>query len=213
LSIPVRPLAGLELIARRAVGPNSADVAAELEQADAVDDEWEEPPPEAYGRVTNPERFELVVAEARLLVDELATRYDVRREAGSPAEDFPQLSFDPDDEVVRLVPTQEGAGPLAVRYTRFPGVFTRMGHAVVEAYPSCGCDACSEDPTGLIAELRRDVDAYVTGGMTETISRNAHEHHLGSGSGWSRLDHGEWRRYGPLGTTHWLAWAARAGST
>lgn len=175
-------------------------------------DEWEEPPPEAYERVTNPERFAAVVEAARDLVDRLEATYDVRREVGSPDEDFPRHWRIDGVEVVRLVSVREGAGSLALGYTDFPGVLVRMGRAHIEAYPSCGCDACNEDPADLIEQLTGTVDAYVGGGLTETVSRRAYEYDLGHATGWTRLERGERRDHGPLGTTRWAAWPERPRS-
>ena len=89
-------------------------------------DEWDDPPPEAYERVTNPERFAAVVEAARDLVDRLEATYDVRREVGSPAADFPRHWRIDGVEVVRLVPAGEETGSLAFGYSDFPGVFVRI---------------------------------------------------------------------------------------
>ena len=170
----------------------------------------EEPPEEAYSRVTNPERFAPVLIAARALLHRLEVTYEVRWEVGERS-DFGQHV--PDfTEVVRLVPAGVG-GSLAVGFTHFPGVFVRVGHGLVESYPSCGCDACDEQADGLIDELEQFVDAFVNGGVTETLTRRAHEHTIAhgdrQGSGWTRLERNEWQEIGPLGTTTWPAWPLR----
>ena len=59
-------------------------------QADLV---RRDPPDEdAYGRVTNPERFQEVADAATALISELGDTFDVEKTAGSSAVDFPQLA-------------------------------------------------------------------------------------------------------------------------
>src|SRR5690606_1283273 len=61
------------------------------------------PPEEAYGRVTNPERFQPVVDAALALIDDLTVRYQVVRSSGISSVDFPTLEGAPLD-TVRLTP-------------------------------------------------------------------------------------------------------------
>ncbi len=172
---------------------------------------WDdEPPEEAYSRVTNPERFAPVLTAARALLDRLEVTYHVRREVGDRSDFGPHA---PDfTEIVRLVPAGDG-GSLAVGFTDFPGAFVRIGHGLVEGYPSCGCDACDEQADDLVDELEHFVDAFVNGGVSETLTRRTYEHTIvrtdGEGSGWSRLQRDEWKEIGPLGTTMWPAWPIR----
>ena len=169
---------------------------------------WDdEPPDDAYNRVTNPERFAPVLTAARGLLHRLEATYEVSREVGDRS-DFGQHATD-FTEVVRLVPAGDG-GSLAVGFTDFPGVFVRVGHGLVEGYPSCGCDACDEQADDLVDELEEFVDAFVNGGVTETLTRHAYKHTIvHRGSGWTRLDRGEWKEIGPLGTSTWPAWPVR----
>ncbi len=124
--------------------------------------DWgESPPPEAYSRVTSPERFGVLVDSAAALVAQLVNRFDVRRELPDGGEvDVVRLD--------RLVPSDPTAAPLTVEVTRFPGVRLRAGHWWRSAYPSCGCDACDDDPDELIDDMRDDV-AAVVGGFTEEL--------------------------------------------
>lgn len=171
---------------------------------------WDEPPEEAYSRVTNPERFAPVLTAARRLLRRLEVTYEVRREVGGRS-DFGQHATEFTD-VVRLVPAGDG-GSLAVGFTDFPGIFVRVGHGLVEGYPSCGDDACDEQAVGLVDDLEQFVDAFVNGGVTEALSRRAYEHTIVHGnrvdSGWSRRDRDEWKEIGPLDTTTWPAWPLR----
>ena len=130
----------------------------------------EGPPEEAYSRVTNPERYQVVVDRVRDLLDELETTYDVRTEVGSsdawPArDDWPPA----DAEFVRLVPDDPGAGPLSVAFTDFPGVAVVAGRFSTRMAPECGCDACDERPSDLIDDITELVRSHVTGRLVEVV--------------------------------------------
>ncbi|MDP9392893.1 MAG: DUF6226 family protein [Actinomycetota bacterium] len=130
---------------------------------------WDdEPPEEAYSRLTSPERFGVLVDAAAALVAQLLDRFDVRREAAD-ARDAGCAGVD----VVRadrLVPADPRAAPLVVEVSAFPGVALRAGYWFKSGYPRCGFDACDDDPDELVAQLRDDV-AAVVGGFTEELER------------------------------------------
>ena len=50
------------------------------------------------------------------------------------------------EATVRLQPSSGTGARLTVAFTTFPGLLVRFGKWHVEAYPSCGCDACDEQP-------------------------------------------------------------------
>ena len=130
--------------------------------------------PEEYSRVTNPERFGVLQDAAEQLLDDLSARYTVeRREAKEPFGGTGELV-----RTVHLIPRTPAAAPLAVTFTDFPGVVLRLGRWHRESLPSCGCDACDEQPDTLIAEMRSQVDALVEGGLWERVRR-------GMGGSWS----------------------------
>ncbi len=52
--------------------------------------EHDTPDPEAYGRVTNPKRFAVVVDAAYALIDELEGQFDVIRTDWVPDWDYPE---------------------------------------------------------------------------------------------------------------------------
>jgi hypothetical protein len=116
--------------------------------------------PEEYSRVTDPGRYAVLHDAADRLLDELTERYIVeRRESREPL------------RVVRLIPHTPAAAPVAVSFTAFPGITLRLGRWYVESLPSCGCDACDEQPADLVADLRTQVSALVEGGLWERVRR------------------------------------------
>ena len=128
----------------------------------------EEPPEEAYSRVTNPERFQPLHAAAVELLDRLEREYAVVRSEGR----------DVDDElggrslarpIVKLTPQDPEAAPIVVAFTDFPGLFFRFGTWRTEPFPNCGCDACDETADGSIEEMTRMVEAVVSGGFREAM--------------------------------------------
>jgi hypothetical protein len=105
----------------------------------------EGPPPEAYSRVTNPERFAPLHGSAERLLGSLERDFDVAREEGYGLDS----EFKRDNAAsatVRFVPRAADAGALTIAFTSFPGLRVRLGHWFVESVPSCGCDACDETP-------------------------------------------------------------------
>jgi hypothetical protein len=95
------------------------------------------PPPEAYGRVTNPERFRPLHRYAVALLDRLRTDYAVDVTAAFV---FPygMQPFTPARPPVTLTPKDPGAAPVAVAFTTFPSVVVRCGRWLVESFPACG---------------------------------------------------------------------------
>jgi hypothetical protein len=166
-------------------------------------------PDEAYGRVTNSERSRVLHTAARELLDRLTAAYAVDRDDGDAALD-PALTgrFTASvDTVVRLTPRSPDAAPLTVAFTGFPGLGLRFGQWTTEPLPSCGCDACDEDPTELIALFTSNVKALVAGDFTEQIApgddgESQVEYRLGSqhvvsGAGTVRRDPPIVRRWRP----------------
>jgi hypothetical protein len=136
-------------------------------------DRWgiDDPPPDAYSRVTNPERFAPLHGFAEHLLDGLETDFDVVREEG--------YGLDPELEegarraaarsTVRLVPGAAGAGSLTIAFSSFPGLTVRLGNWFVEPIPSCGCDACDESAAEGQNRLERLVGALTSGRFSESI--------------------------------------------
>lgn len=126
------------------------------------------PPPEAYSRVTDPERFRPLHAAVETLLDALDFSFDVERTDG----------YELDGELgavrlarplVRLIPRDPRAAPLVVAFTAFPGIRLRVGHWCIDVFPSCGCDACDETADGETLRLRETIDNVVAGRFSEAI--------------------------------------------
>lgn len=176
--------------------------------ADVVD--FHHPDEEAYGRVTDPERYHAVVDAARVLIDDLISTYEIHPTAGDQGADFPDFGGSA-REVIRLQPS-EGA-PLVFMFTHFPGVFIRAGQWCVEAFPACGCDACDESPVDVIDRLSDLVNAVVGGGYEEELTGRTLSYTLagawGSSANEIRLQRGEWKQYGVRGAHQWPGWTER----
>lgn len=70
---------------------------------------------------------------------------------------------------VRLVPSSMGAAPIVVTFTRFPGLGVRFGLWHLDAFPSCGCDACDETAEGEFERLESMVRDVTAGRFREAI--------------------------------------------
>lgn len=107
------------------------------------------PPEEAYSRVTNPERFRPLHAFADAVVAALLESYEI-------------ASVERSGNTTRIVPSGNGS-PVTIEKTDFPGLMAQFGERAPVPFPSCGCDACSEDPFGVFEEFHRDLWALVNG--------------------------------------------------
>ena len=132
-------------------------------------DRWgpEGPPPEAYERVTNPERFAPLHDIALDLLERLDREFDVTREEGYGLD--PLEREDLVRPTVRLKPTDPEAGPLTIRFSKFPGIGVRLGHWFAVSFPGCGCDACDETVEEGKEDLERLVDALTSGSFSQAI--------------------------------------------
>lgn len=175
------------------------------------------PPGEAYGRVTNPERYAVLQVGARRAVDDLAAAFDVDRTDGVDLVPRAARSW-PGARSTLLVPAGGGA-PLAVVLTPFPGVAVHAGRGFAVTFPACGCDACDEQPDDLLRRLRAVLADVAAGGLIEIRRRRV----LRSDRCTIRLEcadgtvstqtegafdpmaHGEL----PVGTTRWPGWNRR----
>jgi hypothetical protein len=176
---------------------------------EAVD--FDQPDQEAYGRVTNPERYQVVVDAAHRMIDDLVETYQVELGPGTPSVDFPDWTNDA-EQAVRLRPSQ--GAPLAVMFTAFPGVVVRVGDWGVETFQTCGCDACNEPPSEVVERLHDLVGAAVEGQYEEKLTKRtltyAYASRRGVLSGKQPLDHGEWKQYGLPAAHRWQPWPTRS---
>ena len=130
----------------------------------------ESPPEDAYARVSNLERFAPLHDVALALVEWLRSTFDVDVEKSSSA--AADLLLQPRDlvQAVRIVPREHAAAPLTFVLSRFPGVFLHAGSLHDFHFPACGCDACDDNVTELIAQLEWTVRTVVSGGYSETLA-------------------------------------------
>lgn len=181
-------------------------------------DETREPPDEAYGRVTAPERFSVLHEAADELLSDLVERYDV----GTSAADVSDFRWRGGAELaraIRLRPSRADAASLVCGFTAFPGLVVRFGKWHVQTLPHCGCDACDEDPGDLIQELHRDVTALVKGRFREELSRGfrprVSAEFVSADGSWTHgsarpLERSTARDLGAPGAHDWSPWPARA---
>lgn len=173
------------------------------------------PDDDAYGRVTNPERFHAVVDAAEELTSELVSRFEVEVESGSHL--WPSLRTQSGViSVVRVTPSRADAARLTIAGTAFPGIRILVGRWHGFALPHCGCDACDERVDRLIEELRGSVQAVTSGGFSEGrsgILRPTIEHRLawdgGARSGSRRVDRATARAFGRAKRIEWAPWTGR----
>lgn len=168
-----------------------------------------EPPLEAYGRVSDPERFRILHDQVYQLILGLLRRYAVE-----PSLDPVVWRQEGQTEELRLTPDADGAAQLSFSLTDFPGVAVRFGRWHEETYPTCGCDACDEDPELLIEDLRCKVGSLVSGRFCEHVRAGLHpwfSYDFGHGRGGGELDREtarQRRRHGRR--TEWRPWAPTA---
>ena len=161
----------------------------------------------AYGRVTDPGRYQAVVDAARGMIADLVETYQVEVSPGNRSFDFPDWTAS--SEEVALLRPSRGA-PLTFMFTDFPGVVVRVGDWGVEAFPVCGCDACDESPGDVADRLGHLVAAAVGGRYEEELTKRtltySYGGRFGSLGGERRLDRGEWKRHGGPAVHRWPAW-------
>ena len=124
---------------------------------------------EERSRVTDPQRYGALQDAAETLLDEMTRTYVVERREAKES-----LTAGLDGPLVRtvwLVPHSLAAAPLSMVFTDFPSVILRLGRWYQQSLPSCGCDACDEDPAELITTLRARAAALIEGGLWERVCR------------------------------------------
>jgi hypothetical protein len=170
---------------------------------------FDRPDDDAYGRVTNPERFGRVVDATRSLVQILEATYDVEvhHTVGGFQIGSNNLG-EPDGETLHLVP-REGA-PIPIAITGLPGLVIRFGEWGVERFPTCGCDACDEQPESEIERMAELVNAVVAGRYEEELTRRSlrtsFSRPWGSSSSEVRLEKRESEEYGQPAVHCWAKW-------
>jgi hypothetical protein len=145
----------------------------------------EGPPPEAYSRVTNPERFRPLHDFAQTLLTQLHASFNVEQVRGYGLDSELEVG-DLASQSIRLVPDDPKAAPLVATFTTFPGLRVRVGRWCTAVFPACGCDACDEAADDEAIRLRELIDAVVAGRFREGIALPP------TGDGWQ-----EWELWSP----------------
>jgi hypothetical protein len=125
--------------------------------------------PDAYSRVTNPERFRALILHALAVFDHLRVTYDVTERATFAPLPGLLTPFEHERPPITLVPVAPDAAPLGIAFTRFPGVIVQFGLWHTTPFPTCGCDACAENAGDEAARLDVLVRHIVAGEFTEQI--------------------------------------------
>ena len=129
--------------------------------------EFDPPPPEAYGRVTNPERFQVLHTTMLSIITRLETDFDVQREDGYGLDHALEKEFGLALPSIRLIPNDPEAAPLTIIFSDFPGLALRMGRWFDEPFPVCGCDACHDTGETEIQRLTQIVESVIAGRFRE----------------------------------------------
>ena len=134
------------------------------------------PPEEAYGRLTNIERFRPLHSTVLEIVALLEEQFEVdRTEAYGLDHELVRGLEHADFGIARpdvsLIPSDPDAAPIVVAFTTFPGLYVRFGRWYTETFPSCGCDACHESVEYEIERLEEMVDNVTAGRFREAIRR------------------------------------------
>ena len=127
------------------------------------------PPPEAYSRVTDAERFRPLHAAMREIIARLQREYDVTLSEGYGLDEELERRVTLAAPTIRLTPSDDGAAPISIAFTDLPGLYLRFGRWLMEPFPDCGCDACDESAEGEIENLTDVIDDVTAGRFREGI--------------------------------------------
>lgn len=128
----------------------------------------EDPPDDAYGRVTNPQRFAPLIPATNQLISDLERQFEVTVTRG-PAAPWKSSTVQV-IETVQITPVRPDQAPLAITFTSFPGLSLHAGAWKDIALPACGCDACDEDAEGELRDLAKYSEALTSGEFCERIT-------------------------------------------
>jgi len=111
------------------------------------------PPEDAYGRVTDPERYRVLHKVGKDLITELLVRFDCAVAEVEPGDVGLNRNIEY-EQVLRIEAQPKDSAPLTIGFSRFPGLIVASPWEGPRAFPACGCDACNEEPDRLIRDLR-----------------------------------------------------------
>lgn len=169
--------------------------------------------------MSDPERYRSLHAVADRLVADLERRFVVERHDGTDLDEHLARMW-PDSRTVHLTPDGGGAPLTMAAFTAFPGVGVVSGWAACSMFPSCGCDACNDDPDEEAGRLVDRVARVVAGGLTERrvrrLARLGRDRFAVTWTGTSghstsegTIEEGEIENRIPVGVTSWPPWTLR----
>ena len=177
-----------------------------------MSDEFHDPPLEAYGRVTDAERFAVLHEWIAALLERLVEDYDVVRTDDVGRDAHGDLA-----PTVTLTPARPDAATLRVTLTGVPGVAIRFGRWHDETYPHCGCDACDEQPDDLLDEMITTIEAVVMGGFSEELTSGSQRWLRTTvrtlrrrGTSAELIEPAGYEAYGAPGRHDWQPWPRRS---
>ncbi|RZL78835.1 MAG: hypothetical protein EOP32_20930 [Rhodococcus sp. (in: high G+C Gram-positive bacteria)] len=146
----------------------------------------EDPPAEAYGRVTNPARFAPLIPAAEDLIADLERPIEVTVSRG-PAPTSESRTVE-SVELVEITPIRVDQASLAITFTSFPGLYLDAGAWERISLAAFGCDACEEDAEDVLPELAEYSGALTGGQLSERITGGFRPilEHSSDGDGWCR---------------------------
>jgi hypothetical protein len=165
------------------------------------------PPDDAYGRVTDADRYRALHGSTDALVDALSRRFVVEV-LGTPELDPSWWRDYGLIRATRLEPAGGGA-PITIGWTDFPGLAVWFGNWTEVRYPQCGCDACDEDVDDLRDLLARHVESVTSGAFAEALERSGWRSWAFIDSSGRSLDaRGRWPN-ATRGESAWRPWVRR----
>ena len=169
------------------------------------------PPEEAYERVTNPERFQVLHTVMLETLGRLEVEFDVRREEGCGLDEGLELNLELARPTIRLIPADPDAAPIVAAFSAFPGLHVRFGKWWKELLPACGCDACGDSGEELAEDLARMVESVVAGRFRESFEPSWRwpKGEIWGEAGW-RHGHGSLDGRSSSGQVNWKPWPRRS---
>lgn len=129
----------------------------------------ETPLPDAYTRVTNPERFLPLHDLAVDTMSRLGRDYDVIETSAFDLMPGIMGPFEYARPPMTLTPSSSKEAPVSIAFTTFPSLSVRCGRFFHDSFPFCGCDACAATVDREAERLLQILGFVVAGQFREEI--------------------------------------------